>query len=1063
MDCKNDAACQTSCTDTDTDGYFAEYNCGSEIDCNNTDQGVHPGAAEICTDNKDNDCDGNADCSDSDCKNNAACQTLCTDADADGYFAEENCDTDIDCNNAAAEIHPNAPEICGDGIDQDCDGSDISCSIPPTVVSTLPENNAVVSNANTKITVNFSQTVDVSSINENTFYVQTGTGYNIRNIEGVIACDGATAIFTPNETFDEETIYSITVTSGVKNTGGISLASDYTWQFKTLTGTGEYPEIRSTVPDNNAVNVDVNTDIKVVFSDNMDPVSINKNSFYVITGSGYDLNAVSGTVSYEGYTAIFLPDEPLSFNTTYKVTVTKDAMTLTGIYLLSDTSWSFTTAPYDVNADNDGDNYSINQGDCNDNDAGIHPDASEVCNDIKDNDCDGIIDCSDSDCTNDAACQIICTDSDTDGYFAEESCGTVKDCNDADADIHPGALEICNDNKDNDCDGVTDCFDSDCTNDPACQIICTDADADGYFAEDNCGTAQDCNDADKDIHPGSAEICNDIKDNDCDGMTDCNDSDCIYSPLCQICTDTDADGFYAESGCGVFTDCNDNDPLIHHGAVEICGDEIDQDCDGYDLPCDTPPTVSSTSPETDETGVEWNAKITVNFSQIMNPESVTKDTFYVRSGSEYGLETVEGTVTCEGTTATFTPNAQLKEKTSYDVTITTEVKNIGGISMSSDYTWRFTTIGTDEVYPSIVSTEPANNAVNTDVNSRVKVIFSEEMDTETIDEYSFYVQTGTAYNVKTVTGVISYEGTTAVFTPAEPLEYNTLYIGTVTKGVRSIKNYPLKTDKIWYFTTCSTPDEIDNDGDGYTEIMNDCNDNDAGIHPSAIEACEDGIDQNCDGSDLSCDVMPEVSYTVPAKNSIDVDVNADIIIKFSQAMDPSTINGNTFFIAATGGEKVSGTIAYTGATAVFSPASPLAYKTVYNATITTGAKNPGETPLGADYTWSFTTKADNVDNDGDGFKVGDGDCNDENAGIYPGAKEICTDNKDNDCDGKTDCEDSGCAEDAACQIICTDADKDGYFAQSGCGTTADCNDNDTGINPGAGKSAMTEKTITATC
>ncbi|MHC4740755.1 MAG: putative metal-binding motif-containing protein [Planctomycetota bacterium] len=60
-----------ACPDNDGDGFGnpASHCCPEyALDCNDTDANVYPGATEICTNEKDDDCDGDTDCDDSDCK-----------------------------------------------------------------------------------------------------------------------------------------------------------------------------------------------------------------------------------------------------------------------------------------------------------------------------------------------------------------------------------------------------------------------------------------------------------------------------------------------------------------------------------------------------------------------------------------------------------------------------------------------------------------------------------------------------------------------------------------------------------------------------------------------------------------------------------------------------------------------------------------------------------------------------------------------------------------------------------------------------------------------------------
>jgi len=220
-------------------------------------------------------------------------------------------------------------------------------------------------------------------------------------------------------------------------------------------------------------------------------------------------------------------------------TIFPDAIEICGDGIDQDCNGSDLMCPEDI--DNDGDGYTENEGDCNDSDASIHPGADEICGDGIDQDCNG----SDLTCPEDI-------DNDSDGYTENEG-----DCNDNDSSIHPNAAEICGDGIDQDCNGS--------------DLTCPeDVDNDGDGVTENQG---DCNDNDASIHPGAAEICGDGIDQDCDG----SDLECLPDPAD---VDDDGDGFTENEG-----DCNDADVTIYPGAIEICDDDIDQDCDGADLEC----------------------------------------------------------------------------------------------------------------------------------------------------------------------------------------------------------------------------------------------------------------------------------------------------------------------------------------------------------------------------------------------------------------------------------------------------------------------------------------------
>jgi len=75
--------------------------------------------------------------------------------------------------------------------------------------------------------------------------------------------------------------------------------------------------------------------------------------------------------------------------------------------------------------------------------------------------------------------------------------------------------------------------------------------------------------------------------------------DYMNTPIGDACTDYDGDHYYPQSsGCDSepgflgYDECDDSNPEIHPYASEICGNGVDENCDGQDLDCqDTTPPV----------------------------------------------------------------------------------------------------------------------------------------------------------------------------------------------------------------------------------------------------------------------------------------------------------------------------------------------------------------------------------------------------------------------------------------------------------------------------------------
>lgn len=168
-------------------------------------------------------------------------------------------------------------------------------------------------------------------------------------------------------------------------------------------------------------------------------------------------------------------------------------------------------------ADDDGDGFTVADGDCNDDNDRVYPGAPERCNG-NDDDCNGSVPGDEADADGDGS--RIC-----DG-----------DCDDGNGDRTPGAPELC-DGVDNDCNPAT--------------TDNGDSDGDGFSICDG-----DCDDTSAAAAPGRLESCDDGRDNDCDGLVDSADGD--------------LDG---HDRCGEAPDCDDDDAAAYPRVVSTTGDD----------------------------------------------------------------------------------------------------------------------------------------------------------------------------------------------------------------------------------------------------------------------------------------------------------------------------------------------------------------------------------------------------------------------------------------------------------------------------------------------------------
>ena len=568
VDEEDGQGCLTHYYDNDGDGYGVETNpkclCNpsgkntalTDGDCNDNDYTVFPGQVETCN-GKDDDCDGLADG-----EGSGGCFTKYMDADADtfGVNADFRClcagagtytaDIGGDCNDGDNAVNPLAQELCGNLMDDDCNGETDEAGCQGCISYYLDVDGDT-----------WGVTGDTQCLSAPQGSYTATRGQDCKDDDAAVNPGGTEACNGKDDDCDG-------VTDGEGSTGCDTFHYDYD-----VDGFGVVGNSKCLCASSDKYTAVVTGDCNDI--DN----TINPDGVEKCNGKDDDCNGDEDEEGAQGCFEKFFDND-------------QDGFGLDGDTLCLCMAAGKYTA--DVGSD------------CNDNDGNVNPAAVELCDNGKDDDCNGE--------TDEEGCQGCVTfyldvDDDTWGVTGDTKCLNTADgdyratrggdCDDGDLGINPAALESCND-KDDDCNGVTDGQNSD-----GCNPYYYDFDVDTYGVTGNIkclcagtgkytgGVGGDCNDNDPNIFPGQDEECNN-KDDDCDGNTDEEDSDgCL---VFYFDNDTDGFGMTGNAKClcsasgkwttGVGGDCDDGDAAVNPSALELCNGK-DDDCNGVPDPEDS--------------------------------------------------------------------------------------------------------------------------------------------------------------------------------------------------------------------------------------------------------------------------------------------------------------------------------------------------------------------------------------------------------------------------------------------------------------------------------------------
>ncbi|HWR15454.1 MAG TPA: ice-binding family protein [Terriglobales bacterium] len=201
-----------------------------------------------------------------------------------------------------------------------------------------------------------------------------------------------------------------------------------------------------------------------------------------------------------------------------------------------------------------------------------------------------------------------------------------------------------------------------------------------------------------------------------------------------------------------------------------------------------PPTVLKEVPPTDAIGT--TREVAVLFSKPMDPASIHTGTFIVAGAT--------GTVTYDTTNqiAAFKPMPAFAPNTTHNATITVGARDTSGTPLAAPFNFSFTTRATaDTSLPTIAAVNVAAGATCVPLNQQIKITFTEQMDSLTINSNTVFIEG--------VPGSVTYDvgSHNATITPSANLAANTTFTIMVTTGAKDLGGNSMAAPFQLTFTT----------------------------------------------------------------------------------------------------------------------------------------------------------------------------------------------------------------------------------------------------------------------